>query len=122
MIERSEQDKPKETDVDGGNGRDPTTGRFLPGNRLSKGHDFNRRLSEWRGAVSSAVSGEDLAAVIKALVKAAKAGDVAAATLLFRYTLGVPTQSFVVEERTSFPVRILGPDDPIPTDGDGEAE
>jgi len=72
-----------------GNGRD-AKGRFAPGNRAAKGNPLNAKAQRLRAACLRAVSVADVKAVVGALVTLARAGDVAAATLLLRYTVGRP--------------------------------
>ena len=71
-------------------GRDQS-GRFAPGNRAAKGRTA-KRVAAWRQAFEDAVSEADVAAAIRAVVEAAKGGDVAAARLLLDRCLG-PTEA-----------------------------
>jgi len=79
------------------NGRDPTTGRFSEGNRAAVGNPHAKRVGELRTALLDAVMPEDVQAVAKALVEAAKGGDVAAARVLFERTLGRPVEADLIE-------------------------
>ncbi len=80
-------------DVDGEDaapkGRDGH-GRFAKGNRISRGNPLARRVARLRAALVRAVTPEDIAAVVEALVKKARSGDVAAARELLDRTLGKP--------------------------------
>lgn len=76
--------QPLDTAVDG---RD-VHGRFAPGNRAGQGNPFAKRVAELRSAFYEAVSREDLAAVVRALVEKARAGDVPAAREVLERLLG----------------------------------
>ncbi|HEY3325210.1 MAG TPA: hypothetical protein VGP72_32455 [Planctomycetota bacterium] len=71
-------------------GRDPSTGRFSPGNRLARGNPFGQRQARLRTALLEAVTEDDLRSIIHSLIEKAKAGDVAATRLLFDYSIGKP--------------------------------
>ncbi len=65
-------------------------GRFAKGNRISRGNPLARRVARLRAALVRAVTPEDIAAVVAALVEKARSGDVAAARELLDRTLGKP--------------------------------
>lgn len=71
----------------GDNGRD-AGGRFAKGNPGGPGNPHARQVAELRSALLSAVSIDDLLAVIKALVQKAQGGDVQATKLLLDRLLG----------------------------------
>jgi hypothetical protein len=64
------------------------SGKFAPGNRLGKGNPHARRVAEWRAALFQEVTHDEMRAVIRRLLRMAKAGDVAAIKLLLDRTLG----------------------------------
>lgn len=71
-------------------GRD-ASGRFAPGNPGGPGaiaHERTKRARELRQALHDAVTPEDMAAVARALIDKAKAGDVAAARELLDRIIG----------------------------------
>lgn len=68
--------------------RDPRTGRFLRGNKRGRGNPLARRTQKLRAAALRAVTPQDVAATLRALVEQARQGDVAAARLLLERTLG----------------------------------
>jgi hypothetical protein len=73
-------------------GRD-ASGRFAPGNPGGPGaiaHERTKRARVLRQALHDAVTTEDMAAVARALVERAKAGDVAAARELLDRIIGRP--------------------------------
>jgi hypothetical protein len=73
-------------------GRD-ASGRFAPGNPGGPGaiaHERNKRARALRQALHDAVTREDMAAVARALIDKAKAGDVAAARELLDRIIGRP--------------------------------
>ena len=74
------------------NGRD-SRGRFASGNSVSLGHGRPRKEQEqaYLLAFQKGLSESDLTAVVKAIVKQAKSGSVAAARLLIDHSVGRPT-------------------------------
>ena len=58
------------------NGRDGR-GRFARGNRLSKGNPFARKVAALRSALLGAITPSDIKAIVKRLIKNARAGDLA---------------------------------------------
>jgi hypothetical protein len=84
------------TDPNGRNGRD-ASGRFAKGNPGGPGPAFPRRVAELRAAILDAVTPADVIDVIRALVKAAKSGDVAAAKVFLDRVLGTPLAVDVLE-------------------------
>jgi len=86
-------------------GQDPTTGRFLPGNRAAKGNATPRKTARFRNALLSCVTPQDFREVVQALMTAAKSGDVSAAKLFLQYVVGTPGdvemhERLIVLERT----------------------
>jgi hypothetical protein len=79
-----------ETDSNRGN-RDER-GRFAQGNPGGPGNPKLQRLSEYREAIRSAVSVEDLTKVFKKLTSMALDGDIMAIKELALRTLGKPSQ------------------------------
>ena len=73
-----------------GDGQDPTTGRFVPGNRMGRGNPLARRANQLRVALYRECSAGDLSAVIRRLIDKARDGDVAAAKVLLERLLGPP--------------------------------
>jgi hypothetical protein len=71
-------------------GQDPTTGRFVQGNRAGRGNPLARRANQLRVALYRECSADDLAAVIRRLIDKAKGGDVAASKVLLERLLGPP--------------------------------
>src|SRR5919108_4963478 len=83
---------PSNSGDNGATGRD-AQGRFVPGNQVARGNPFARRMARLRSTALAAVSGPDLEAIVRQLVAAAKAGDVAAAKVLLPYVLGRPPEA-----------------------------
>jgi hypothetical protein len=82
--------------------RDPMTGYFAPGNKLSKpgngsGNPMSRRMKELRQAVVEATDAEQVQSVMEAMRKAAIDGDVPAARVWLEYILGKPPQAISLE-------------------------
>jgi hypothetical protein len=65
-------------------------GRFTPGNQCSRGNPFARKCAELRKALVNAVTPQDISEIVAKLIEKAKAGDAAAARVLFSYALGKP--------------------------------
>ena len=84
----------------GANGaRDLATGRFLPGHGGGPGNPHARRTAEIRSVMMSAVSDDDLHAIVRTLVKLAKAGDVMASREIFDRLLGKSVAHVITEQR-----------------------
>jgi hypothetical protein len=78
-----------------GNGRNQL-GHFAPGNQLSKGVGGNpsvRRMAALKKALVDCGTEEDVQSLYKAMLAAALAGDVPAATLLLNHLVGRPAQA-----------------------------
>ena len=83
----------------GANGaRDLATGRFLPGHGGGPGNPYARRTAEIRSVMMSAVSDDDLHAIVRTLVKLGKAGDVMAAREIFDRMLGKSVAHVITEQ------------------------
>jgi hypothetical protein len=65
-------------------------GRFAKGNPGGPGNPYPRRLAALRQALLKCVTEEDIVAITKAVIEEAKAGNMAAAKLLFQYVFGKP--------------------------------
>ncbi len=73
----------------GDNGRD-VRGRFTAGNREARGNPHARRVGELRSAMLDAVTANDLAEIVQAMITKAKSGDVVAAREILDRCLGKP--------------------------------
>jgi hypothetical protein len=69
------------------------SGQFAAGNRGGPGNPFARQVAELRQAILDRLTVETTGAIADALIVRAKAGDVAAARLLFQYGLGKPARA-----------------------------
>ena len=65
-------------------------GTFAAGNQFGRGNPFARKVAAFRSALMEAVSEQDLKDIAGKLRDDAKAGDKAAAKLLFQYLIGKP--------------------------------
>ena len=72
-------------------GRDPSTGRFGPGNGYGRGNPFGARAARLRTALLEAVTDEDLQAIVRTVAEKAKAGDLVAVKIILDYAIGKPT-------------------------------
>lgn len=84
--------------ANGGNGvavagRDPRTGRFLPGNAGGPGNPHVGKVARLKAALLEAVDEEDVRDVIVAMVERARNGDVAAAKVILDRTIGPADKS-----------------------------
>ena len=83
------QRKKKRPSTNGSNGRD-ARGRFTKGNPGGPGNPYARRVANLRSRLLAEGSDDDLAEIARRLVKLARSGNLAAAKVLFSYTLGPP--------------------------------
>lgn len=85
--------------ANGSNGLTRTNdGRFAKGNAGGPGNPNARRTAELRAAVFEAVSLDDLHAILRSMVQAAMAGDVAAAKLILDRMFGKQSLVNMMEE------------------------
>jgi hypothetical protein len=70
-------------------------GRFLPGNPGGPGNPLARQIGRLRSALHEALTEEEMVRVVRAMLKKAQAGDVAAARLCLEYAIGKPMQGSV---------------------------
>jgi hypothetical protein len=73
-------------------GRGPN-GRFCKGNSGGPGNPFARQVAAMRQEFLKAVTTEDIAGIVRAMIAKAKEGDVAAAKVVLQYTVGKPAQT-----------------------------
>jgi hypothetical protein len=67
-----------------------SNGRFAEGNRGGPGNPFARQVAALRKALINAVTGKDMADIVRVLIVRATSGDVAAAKLVLSYVIGKP--------------------------------
>lgn len=65
-------------------------GRFTVGNPGGSGSNFFKRIHEYRKAIYSAATPNDLFDVMKSMIEKAKMGDVLAARFVYAYSVGEP--------------------------------
>ena len=82
----------------GANGRDPR-GRFATGNRGGSGNPYAKRTAALRGLLLDCVTDRDLRAILAAIVKKAKGGDLAAAREILDRLIGKPKSTIEIEQR-----------------------
>jgi hypothetical protein len=85
-------------------GRD-VRGRFARGNQGGPGNPWAAKTLHFKTLIQNAVTDADMLAVIKALVDAAKGGDIKAAAILIDRLVGKPgyeSDSMPVERVTTF--------------------
>ena len=80
----------------GANGRD-ASGRFVKGWKGGPGNPHARHVAEIRSVLMSAVSDDDLRAIVSTLVEKAKAGDVMAAREVLDRLLGKAKVAVAIE-------------------------
>lgn len=89
----------------GDNGRD-TRGRFASGNSGGPGNPHAKHIGRLRSALLSAVTENDMQAVISKLVEMAKAGNVSAIREVFNRTLGKPIEADLIERIEQLEARL----------------
>jgi hypothetical protein len=67
-------------------------GRFTKGNRGGPGNPYARQVAALRQRLIERLTGEELDAILDALLRLAREGDVAAARLVLQYALGRPAE------------------------------
>jgi hypothetical protein len=65
-------------------------GRFLKGCPGGPGNPFVRQIALLKSALYEALTAEEIAAVVQAMLEKARGGDVAAARLILGYAVGKP--------------------------------
>ena len=78
------------------NGRG-SNGQFAPGNKISKGNPFAKRVNEIRSELIGSLTTEDVKEVAQALIEKAKGGDIPAVRELFDRTIGKPQEADLIE-------------------------
>jgi hypothetical protein len=76
----------------GDNGKNPKTGRFLPGNKAGKGNPNHKKVADHRQTMLSTVTEEDTREVIRALIAAARDGVPWAVKEFLDRMIGKPMQ------------------------------
>ena len=66
-------------------------GRFAPGNSGGPGNPNGRQTAQLRQALFNALTEEDMAIIVKALIDKAKEGNMQAIKMVLHYTIGKPT-------------------------------
>jgi hypothetical protein len=87
-------------------GRDAMSGRFVPGNTLSRGHGRSSALAELKREVLDCASRQDRKATIKAAVESAKGGDIDATKLLWSYWYGKPPTAIEISAPGGEPLNL----------------
>ena len=82
--------QPTETEPAVTDGRD-NAGKFAAGNSFGRGNPVARHAQRLRQLFVTAVSEDDIKAIVTKLVELAKAGDIQAANLLLTRALGKPS-------------------------------
>jgi len=80
-----------------GDGRDPTTGRFAKGWKGGRGNPHAKLVNRLRSAMLANVTEDDMAKVVKQLVKLAIDGNVPAAREVLDRCLGKPVEADLLE-------------------------
>ena len=87
-------------------GNRDSTGRFIAGNKASKGNPLGPMVAKLRSCLLNSVSEADMRAIVAALVEKAKRGDVSAASLLFDRCLGKPLEIDIIERIESLEAQL----------------
>jgi hypothetical protein len=94
-------------------GREAGTGRFLPGNAGGPGNPFARRTAQLRAVLFEEVSDADLRAIVRAMVQAAKAGDLTAAREVLDRVIGKPAAKADGTDEPGQPMKLYGIGAPV---------
>ena len=89
-------------------------GRFAAGNRGGPGNPHAKRVAVLRGALLDAVTDEDIHAVARALVTAAKSGEVAAIRELLDRCIGKAAEGADLLERIAALEAVIQSRGPVP--------
>ncbi|MCH7720374.1 MAG: hypothetical protein IH988_05215 [Planctomycetes bacterium] len=81
----------------GSNGRDPATGRFLPGWKGGSGNPHAKLVGKLRAAMLAAVDEAAIRRVVEALIKKAEGGNVPAVRELLDRCIGKPHETDLIE-------------------------
>ncbi len=81
----------------GSNGRDPATGRFLPGWKGGSGNPHAQRVGRLRSALLEVVDETAIRRVVEALIKEAEGGNVPAVRELLDRCIGKPHETDLIE-------------------------
>jgi hypothetical protein len=84
----------------GSNGRG-RGGKFAPGNKGGPGNPFAARVNAWRTQLAEALSDQEFAGVIQALIQAATAGEPWAVREVLDRSLGKPVEADFIERLES---------------------
>ena len=84
--------------TNGDNGGRDEQGRFTKGNPGGPGNPYAQQVAAFRRALVNAVTEEDIAGIVAAIVSKAKDGDVAAFKTLAPYLFGRPPESAYAED------------------------
>ena len=80
----------------------------MAGNSGGPGNPFAARVGRLRAALIDAVAPDDVRQVVQRLVAKAKAGDIAAAKVLFERVLGRPLQADIIERIEALEEQVRG--------------
>lgn len=82
-------------------------GKFAKGYKGGPGNPYAKRTAEYRKAMMEAVTPEDVRGAIRALVLAARDGDVVAIKELLDRTVGKVTQPVAGDADGTMPIKIV---------------
>jgi hypothetical protein len=91
---------------DGGTARG-AKGRFLPGNKEGRGNPLAGKVARLRGVVVASIGANDMRVIVKKVVEMAKAGDLAAAKVVFERSVGPPEAADIVARLDALEERLL---------------
>ena len=88
----------------GSGGRDGQTGRFVQGNKCSPGRKRIPKSSDFRNAISQSIDPELLVKVIQQMGQMASHGNLKAAEIFLKWTIGRPPESLALhlQDKTTF--------------------
>ena len=91
------------------NGKDPKTGKFLPGHKLSKGNPHIDKVAHFRNLLYAAATDEEVNKVFVALIEKAQGGHIGAIKELFNRLGGKPQQQIEItgDGNQTYQVRLI---------------
>ena len=87
-------------------------GQFLPGVRRGPAHGVPAKYRIWRETLAATITADDLAAVLRTMLDAAKSGDIVACREILDRCLGRPLQAHLIatddgDDATRDPVSMI---------------
>jgi hypothetical protein len=82
--------------LNGDNGKDEK-GKFAAGNKYGSGNPFAKQVNQLRSALLKTIEPEDIIAIVKILIKKAKAGNILCIKEVLDRSLGKPIETDLLQ-------------------------